>query len=109
MLKYAKIINQETKQCEVGLGTNTEFYKKLGMTEQDVEQAYNGEWYLVGYAPKKPQPTVEEKLAQLENQYQMPRVLREIILANPNMYSQFIVGRAKELEELAEIIRKKGK
>lgn len=53
--------------------------------------------------------TVEEKLTQLENEYQMPRVLREIILANPNMYSQFIVGRAKELEELAEIIRKKGK
>lgn len=55
------------------------------------------------------EPTVEEKLIQLENEYQMPRVLREIILANPNMYSQFIVGRAKELEELAEIIRKKGK
>lgn len=55
------------------------------------------------------EPTVEEKLTKLENQYQIPRVLREIILANPNMYSQFIVGRAKELEELAEIIRKKGK
>ena len=55
------------------------------------------------------EPTIEEKLVELEGKYNMPRVLREIILANPNMYSQFIVGRAKELEELAEIIRKKGK
>jgi hypothetical protein len=53
MLKYAKIINKETKQCEVGIGTNTEFYKSIGMTEMEVEQAYNGQWYLAGYAPKK--------------------------------------------------------
>ena len=53
------------------------------------------------------EPTIEEKLTQLENKYQMPRVLREMILANPTIYSQFIVLRAKELEELAEIIRKK--
>ena len=52
-------------------------------------------------------PTVEEKLIELEARYQMPRVLREIILTNPNMYSAFIVGRARELEELAEIIRRK--
>lgn len=107
MIKYAKVINQETKQCDIGLGTNTEYYTKLGMTEQEVEQAYNGAWYLKGYAPIKPEPTVEEKLVELENKYQMPRVLREIILANPNMYSAFIVGRARELEELAEIIRRK--
>lgn len=53
MLKYAKIINNETKACEVGLGTNSKFYQSIGMTEQDVEQAYTGEWYLAGYAPTK--------------------------------------------------------
>lgn len=53
MIKYAKIINHETKLCEVGTGTNTEFYKSIGMTEMDVEQAYNGQWYLSGYAPVK--------------------------------------------------------
>ena len=43
MLKYAKIINQETKQCEVGLGTNTEFYKKLGYKyEMQVEKNEGG-------------------------------------------------------------------
>lgn len=60
MLKYAKIANEETKQCEVGIGTNTEFYKSIGMTEMEVEEAYNGCWYVKGYAPKKPIPTDEE-------------------------------------------------
>lgn len=113
MLKYAKVINEETKQCEVGLGDPTEifdevekvrtwqeterqeqaitdeqgnetteiidvpveksetyietttvgqFYESIGMTEQNVEQAYNGDWYLVGYAPK--QSLEELKLAK---------------------------------------------
>ena len=53
MLKYAKIVNEETKECEVGIGTNVEFYQSIGMTEQDVEQAWNGAWYIKGYAPEK--------------------------------------------------------
>lgn len=61
MLKYAKVINEETKLCEVGLGTNNNFYQSIGMEELEVEQAYNGKWYLVGYAPSKPEPTKEEQ------------------------------------------------
>lgn len=60
MLKYAKIVNEETKECEVGIGTNVSFYQSLGMAEMDVEQAYNGQWYIKGYAPEKPAPTHEE-------------------------------------------------
>lgn len=103
----AKIINEETKLCEVGLGTNVEFYKSLGMTEMKVEQAYNGLWYLEGYAPKKPEPTLEEQLETLEEKYNMPRVIREGILGNPTMYSEFNIKRARELEALAEEIRRK--
>jgi hypothetical protein len=60
MLKYAKVINEETKACEVGLGTNSTFYQSIGMTEMDVEQAYDGGWYVLGFAPEKPEPTEEE-------------------------------------------------
>lgn len=70
MIKYAKIINHETKQCDVGTGTNAEFYKSIGMNEMDVEQAYNGQWYLSGYAPEKPAPTTEEILKQYEDAVQ---------------------------------------
>lgn len=60
MLKYAKITNEETKECSVGLGTNAEYYKSIGMEEMYVEQAYNGAWYIEGYAPQKPEPTYDE-------------------------------------------------
>lgn len=106
MIKFAKVINEETKECEVGLGTNTEFYKSLGMEEQDVEQSYLGAWYLKGYAPIKPEPTVEERLIQLEEEYQMNRWQREAILAPNSPYSEFTKKRAQELEDLAEQIRK---
>lgn len=60
MLKYAKIINEETKLCEVGVGTDSDFYQSIGMTLQDVEEAWNGSWYLKGYAPERPAPTKED-------------------------------------------------
>jgi hypothetical protein len=67
MLKYVKIINEETKACEVGLGTNIQFYQSIGMTEMEVEQAWNGNWYLKGYAPEKPQDLIsKERVAELK-------------------------------------------
>lgn len=67
MRKYAKIIDEETKLCEVGIGTNANFYKLVGMTEMEVEQAYNGSWYVKGYAPEKPQAiTNAERVAELK-------------------------------------------
>lgn len=67
MLKYAKIINEETKQCDIGVGTNVEFYKSIGMTEIDVEQAYDGNWYVAGYVP---QPSVDYQNEQIRQQRQ---------------------------------------
>jgi hypothetical protein len=69
MKKYAKIVNEETKFCEVGVGTNIEFYQSIGMTEQEVEQAYNGAWYLKGYAPQKPQEVKEQEVRAVREQY----------------------------------------
>ena len=60
MLKYAKVVNDQTKLCEVGIGTDIDVYISIGMTELDVEQAYNGNWYLAGYAPVKPIPTDDD-------------------------------------------------
>lgn len=53
MLKYAKILNEKTKEVSVGTGTNTSFYVSIGMSEMEVEQACNGGWYLKGFAPQK--------------------------------------------------------
>ena len=44
--------DKNTKKCtEVGTGTDTEFYKSIGMTDEEVEKSYDGYYYLKGYAP----------------------------------------------------------
>ena len=61
MKKYCKIVNDENKLCNIGLGSNINFYSSIGMQEMDVEQAYDGNWYLSGYVPQEPEPTYVEK------------------------------------------------
>jgi hypothetical protein len=64
MIKYAKVINDNTGLCEVGLGTNIAFYQSIGMTEQDVEQSeIDNNWYLAELCPHKSE---EEKTAERE-------------------------------------------
>lgn len=59
MEKYAKIINEITKEVQIGVGCPDEYYVEIGMTLMDVEQAYNSNWYVEGYAPKY-EPTEDE-------------------------------------------------
>ena len=68
MIKYAKIINQEIKECQVGTGTNAKFYQSIGMTEMDVEQAHNGQWYVKGYAPEEPETEKQARVRGIRNQ-----------------------------------------
>ena len=69
MKKFAKIENEQTKVCSVGIGTNNKFYESIGMKQMDVEQGYDGQWYLAGYAPEKPQEQIEaEALAQAKQE-----------------------------------------
>ncbi|MBO7714142.1 MAG: hypothetical protein J6S85_11260 [Methanobrevibacter sp.] len=105
MKKYAKVVNETTKLCNVGVGTNIEYYKSLGMTEQDVEQAYDGKWYLTGYAPSKPAPTLKEQLEELERTTGYSRAIRELILAENSGASEYVKNKAQEIENIAEQIR----
>lgn len=63
MIKYAKIINEETKEVSIALGNNP----PADYTEMEVEKAYNGNWYVAGYAP---QPSVEYQNEQIRQQRQ---------------------------------------
>lgn len=64
--RYAKIIDEKTKEVQVGVGCSDEYYLEIGMTLMEVEQAYDSNWYVAGYAPIKPAPTPEEiKEAQI--------------------------------------------
>lgn len=69
MLRYSKVINEETKQCEVAdYETYTEkqinYFESLGMTLQDVDKAYNEIWYLMGYVPQQPIDEQNESIRQ---------------------------------------------
>ena len=48
----AKLINNETKLCEVFLGTDTQWATQQGFTEMSVEKADNGCYYLSGNCPE---------------------------------------------------------
>ena len=106
MKKYAKVVNEITKQCDVALGTDIEYYKSIGMTELDVEQAYNGQWYLAGYAPQQTEKErLQQQVEQKETEYGMTRWQREGILAQNSEYSQYTKVKAQEIEDLAEQLR----
>lgn len=69
MILYAMIADPKTNKCFVGLGTDEEFYKSLGMTKMDVAQAWDGNWYRDGFVPEKPSSVEkEETLANLKSQ-----------------------------------------
>lgn len=60
MYKYVKDIDENGKCSSVGTGTNTEFYKSIGMVRKDVEQSeIDGQWYI---ANKCPHYSDDEKL-----------------------------------------------
>ena len=51
MKLYTKILNEETKECQI---INQEDAQKLGWQEYEVEQSYDGRIYLKGYCPQQP-------------------------------------------------------
>lgn len=64
MIKFAQVINEETGLCSIGTGTNTDFYKSIGMIELDVQQSdVDNNWYLIDKCPMKTdeQKELEEK------------------------------------------------
>lgn len=58
---YAKIVDEETKKVIVGIGTDSDYYKSIGMEDMEVEQGSDGNWYVKGHAPKK---TLDELKAE---------------------------------------------
>ena len=100
MKKYAKVINEETKLCEVGLGTNKAFYQSIGMTELEVEQAYDGNWYVLGFAPVKPEPTIEEQNEEIRaTRESLYRATSDYLKAD---YDEAVARGADNVEELKQ-------
>ena len=70
--QYAKIIDQNTHEVQIGAGCPVEYYMEIGMEWMETEDCWNGRWYEKGYAPSKPvdpQPTKEEVRIKRETLY----------------------------------------
>lgn len=95
MIKYAKVINEQTGLCEVGTGTNSKFYTSIGMTNQDVQQSdIDNNWYL---SEKCPMKTDEENLNEAKiNKYNEINNGARIYLESGN--ALFEVAEGKHIE-----------
>lgn len=99
MIKWAKVINQETSECQVGLGSNAKYYASIGMTQMEVEQAYDGNWYLLGHAPVKPhKQEVQERIDALESKI-TDRNIRGALLGD-----EYAINKITQIEtDIAEL------
>ena len=67
MIKYAKIIDEETGLVNIATGTDIEYYQSIGMIELDVEQSdVDNKWYLTEKCPHKSE---EEKAQEREEAF----------------------------------------
>lgn len=88
MIKYAQLINEETGLCNIGTGTNIDFYKSIGMTELDVQQSdVDNNWYLIDKCPMK---TDEQKEQEEKKRVAMLKMTpRDFLLAITGMGVDF--------------------
>lgn len=64
----------------------------------------DGKYIIVEKQPK-PEPTLEERVARLEAETGLTRIMREGILAEGSPYSAYAKEKALEIEELAAQLR----
>ena len=94
MYKYVKY-NEDSGLCtEIGNGTNTEFYESIGMVYKDVEQGFDGNWYLKGYAPEEP---IEHKNEQIRQQRQS-----RFAMESDPLYLDYVEAQARGDETVDE-------
>ena len=94
MIRYAQLINEETGLCNIGTGTNIDFYKSIGMIELDVQQSdIDGLWYLKYKCPMKSDE--EKELEEKKRVAMLKMTPRDFLLAITQMGVDF--AKIKEL------------
>lgn len=89
MFKYCHIVNEETGLVNIGEGTETDYYKSIGMVEREVELSeVNNYWYLAELCPHKSE---EEKLQEAkENKIQENDIARDATLMRGVVYKDVL-------------------
>ena len=68
-------------------------------------EAQSGKYVIVAN-PKPKEPTLEEKVAKLEAETGLTRIMREMVLAENSGASDYAKAKAQEIEDLAQELRK---
>lgn len=92
---------------EIGQIVNKEDYTKAAIwcNKNNAHIELFGGKYVIVVNPAEKEPTLEERVAKLEAETGLTRVMREGILAEGSPYSLFIKEKALEIEELATQLR----
>lgn len=61
--------------------------------------------YIIVVNPAPTEPTLEERVAKLEAETGLTRIMREGILAEGSLYSDYAKAKAQEIEDLASQLR----
>ena len=80
MIKYCKILNEETGLVQLGVGCPDEYYEEIGMIQRDVKQSdIDSQWYLFELCPMKtPEQKEQEEKERIAN---LSLTKREVFLA----------------------------
>lgn len=86
--KYAKIINEETHEVQIGVGCPIGYYIEIGMTLMDVEFGWDCKWYEKGYVPEEPLPKIKTR--------------EEVSEAREKLYTQYIDPITAHIQRLKD-------
>lgn len=65
VMKYCKILDEETGLVQLGAGCPDEYYEEIGMVKRNVRQSdVDFQWYLYDKCPIKPDPTPADRKAE---------------------------------------------
>lgn len=106
MKKYAKILDEKLKTCVVLVNDEAidESLINEGFALQEVEQGYDYNWYIQGFAPSKPQSLInkERVYALLQKLKETDYVAAKIAegAATKEEYAEIIANRQKWRDEI---------
>ncbi len=106
MKKYAKITDDKSQRCVVLVNDQAinEALIKEGFSLREVEQGYDFNWYVQGFAPLKPQALINrERLVALLNKLKETDYIAAKIAegaATKEEYAEIIENRQKWRDEI---------
>ena len=95
MKKYVKIIDRQTLDIQVGIGTDEQYYISQGFQLMQVQQDIHGNYYLAGHKPQYI-PTVRDYDKILEQHISNTCKQRGYTTRQPSEYINSTVERWKQ-------------